>query len=78
MPIEKVFAIMRTIPADWPKLRVRIEHGDFIDRYVDDAKHFGVIDRTPGAKVYEKLKEKIEAYNLFVNDATTGKQILPR
>jgi len=41
--LEKVFAIMRTIPADWPALRVRIEHGDFIDRFVDDAKRFGVI-----------------------------------
>ena len=41
--VEKVFAAMRATPADWPALRLRIEHGDFIGGFADDAKALGIV-----------------------------------
>jgi predicted amidohydrolase YtcJ len=41
--IEKVFALMRATNADWPALRLRIEHGDFIGGFADEAKALGVV-----------------------------------
>jgi predicted amidohydrolase YtcJ len=43
LPIEKFFAAMKSIRADWPAKRVRVEHGDFIGNYLPDAKRLGVI-----------------------------------
>jgi predicted amidohydrolase YtcJ len=42
-PFATIFSAMNATPADWPALRVRIEHGDFIKAYVDDAKRLGVV-----------------------------------
>ena len=43
LPIEKFFAAMHAISADWPAKRVRIEHGDFISEFLPDAKRFRVV-----------------------------------
>jgi predicted amidohydrolase YtcJ len=42
-PFATIFSAMDATPADWPTLRVRIEHGDFIKAYVGDAKRLGVV-----------------------------------
>jgi predicted amidohydrolase YtcJ len=41
--LEKLFAAMRATPANWPAKRVRVEHGDLIAPFVDDARDLGVI-----------------------------------
>ena len=42
--LDTVFAAMKSVPADWPRMRVRIEHGDALDsENIADAKRFGVI-----------------------------------
>lgn len=41
--LEKAFAAMEAVTADWPSKRVRIEHGDFISAFTDQAKRFGVV-----------------------------------
>jgi hypothetical protein len=43
LPIEKFFAAMKSVRADWPAKRVRVEHGDFIAEFLPDAKRLGVI-----------------------------------
>jgi predicted amidohydrolase YtcJ len=42
-PLEKLFAAMKRIDADWPAKRVRVEHGDFVAQFLDDARRLGVI-----------------------------------
>lgn len=41
--IEKLFAAMRATPANWPAKRVRVEHGDLIAPFIDEARDLGVI-----------------------------------
>jgi predicted amidohydrolase YtcJ len=42
--LDTVFAAMKSVPADWPRLRVRIEHGDGLDsENIADAARLGVI-----------------------------------
>ncbi|MEA2465290.1 MAG: hypothetical protein QOJ98_3037, partial [Acidobacteriota bacterium] len=41
--LEKVFATMRATPANWPAKRVRIEHGEAIGSFAEEAKELGVI-----------------------------------
>ena len=42
--LDTVFAAMKSVPADWPRLRVRIEHGDSLDsENISDAARLGVI-----------------------------------
>jgi predicted amidohydrolase YtcJ len=41
--LEKVLAIMRATPANWPAKRVRIEHGEMIGAFAEEAKALGVI-----------------------------------
>ncbi|HYR28635.1 MAG TPA: amidohydrolase [Thermoanaerobaculia bacterium] len=43
LPLEKLFALMAEIPADWPSKRVRVEHGDFMGDFLDDAARFRVV-----------------------------------
>jgi predicted amidohydrolase YtcJ len=43
LALEKIFTIMKAFPMDWPAMRVRIEHGDMIAPFVDDARKFGVV-----------------------------------
>jgi len=43
LPLETLFARMAATPADWPSKRVRVEHGDFIGDFLDDAARFRVI-----------------------------------
>jgi predicted amidohydrolase YtcJ len=42
-PLEKLFAMMRGAPVDWPSKRVRVEHGDFIGPFIDEAKELGIV-----------------------------------
>lgn len=42
-PFETVLAPMRTVPANWPSKRVRIEHGDFVSSYLDEIQRLGII-----------------------------------
>ena len=41
--VEKVFALMRATDADWPALRLRIEHGDFIGPFAGEAQALGIV-----------------------------------
>jgi predicted amidohydrolase YtcJ len=41
--LEKLFALMRATPADWRAKRVRIEHGDAIASFANEAKELGAI-----------------------------------
>src|SRR5438045_4253862 len=43
LPIEKFFAAMGAVSADWPAKRVRIEHGDFVAEFLPEVKRFGAI-----------------------------------
>jgi predicted amidohydrolase YtcJ len=41
--LEKLFGMMRGAPVDWPSKRVRIEHGDFLAPFLEQARELGVI-----------------------------------
>lgn len=41
--IRELFAAMNETAADWPSLRVRIEHGDMISAHIDDTRRLGVV-----------------------------------
>ncbi|HUP45092.1 MAG TPA: amidohydrolase [Thermoanaerobaculia bacterium] len=41
--LEELFAAMRRANVDWSGKRVRIEHGDFLGRYLHDAKELGIV-----------------------------------
>ncbi|HVS33097.1 MAG TPA: amidohydrolase [Thermoanaerobaculia bacterium] len=43
LTLEKVLRAMQGVNADWPSRRVRIEHGDFILPFLEDAKRLGVV-----------------------------------
>jgi predicted amidohydrolase YtcJ len=43
LPLQKLFALMSAVPADWPSKRLRIEHGDFLGDFLDDAARFQVV-----------------------------------
>lgn len=42
-PLEKLFSIMRATPADWKAKRVRVEHGDWVGEFMDEARDLGVV-----------------------------------
>ncbi len=41
--MEKVLTLMRETPANWPSKRVRIEHGETIGFFADEAKALGIV-----------------------------------
>jgi ABC-2 type transport system permease protein len=41
-------------------------------------KHFAIVDRTPGARLYPVLENIVRAYNEKTKDAATNKAVLPR
>lgn len=41
--VERLLAAMKRVNADWPARRVRIEHGDSIAPFLDEARRLGVI-----------------------------------
>ncbi|MGH7173620.1 MAG: ABC transporter permease [Gemmataceae bacterium] len=41
-------------------------------------KHFAVVDRTAGARLYASIAKTVQAYNERTKDAATNKAILPR
>lgn len=43
LAIEKLFAEMKRVDTDWPSKRVRIEHGDFIGSFIEDARRLGIV-----------------------------------
>jgi len=43
LPLEKLFALLEAVPADWPAKRVRIEHGDFLGDFLDEAARFQTV-----------------------------------
>jgi hypothetical protein len=43
LPLQKLFALMAEVPANWPAKRLRIEHGDFIGAFLDESARFQTV-----------------------------------
>jgi predicted amidohydrolase YtcJ len=64
--LEKLFALMRATPANWPAKRVRIEHGEMIGRFADDAKELGIVlvQNPSHLMLADLMKQRIGAADL--------------
>lgn len=43
LPLQKLFALLEAVPADWPAKRVRIEHGDFMGDFLEQGARFQTV-----------------------------------
>ena len=43
LPLEKLYALLEAVPADWPARRLRIEHGDFMGDFLDEGARFQTV-----------------------------------
>ncbi|HYO77159.1 MAG TPA: amidohydrolase family protein [Thermoanaerobaculia bacterium] len=43
LPLQKLFALMQDVPANWPAKRLRIEHGDFMGGFLDEGARFQTV-----------------------------------
>ncbi len=64
--LEKLFALMRATPADWPAKRVRVEHGEMIGRFADEAKQLGIVlvQNPSHLMLNDLLKQRLAAADL--------------